>query len=819
MSLTHGHQMNEIASQSQIHSPSQAAQGVTLPILGMTCATCVGRVEKALNALHSVHASVNLASESATIQFDPLATSAAQLVRAIEDAGYDVGQETFALKIGSMTCASCVSRVEKALSAVPGVTKAVVNLATESAHVEATAGLTHQDQLIKAVEDAGYEAELIVDSAKDQALAEAKDTAQRQRETLRMSAALVLAAPLLLPMLGYDIAGWVQFLLATPVQVIIGARFYVAAWKAVRNGAGNMDLLVALGTSTAYVYSIWLLVFAPGHHHHYYFEASSVVIALVVMGKWLEGRAKRSTSSAIRALMALRPATAMIEREGVETEVPLSAIVTGDIVIVRPGQSLPVDGIVLSGHSSVDESLLTGESLPIEKSLGDKVTGGSINGDGLLRISTTAIGAQSVLSRIIALVEGAQAKKAPVQKLVDQVAAIFVPVVLLCAVLAFLGWWLILNDPANGLIAAVAIMVIACPCALGLATPTAFMVGTGVAARAGILIRDPEALEHAQKVDVVLIDKTGTLTQGHPSLIDIIATDNLATKEVLKLSAQVQKGSEHPLARAFLTAAADITFSPADNITAIRGQGVEGDVEGSRIIIGNRRLMETHGVDLASVAQQAEQSESLGRTVMFIARQALDNSQAARLIGMASVADAIKPQAKAAIAALRALGVKPILLTGDNERTARAVANQLGIEDVRAGVLPDGKAHVVESLRSAGHKIAMVGDGVNDAPALASADVGMAMGTGSDVAIEAAGMTLMYGDPRLIADAISISRATYSKIKMGLFWAFFYNVLGIPLAATGQLDPMIAGAAMALSSVSVVTNALLLRRWRSSSQN
>ena len=717
-----------------------------------------------------------------------------------------------------MTCASCVGRVEKALSAVPGVTKAVVNLATESAHVEATAGLTHQDQLIKAVEDAGYEAELIVDSAKDQALAQAKDTALRQRETLRMIAALVLAAPLLLPMLGYDIAGWVQFLLATPVQVIIGARFYLAAWKAVRNGAGNMDLLVALGTSTAYVYSIWLLVFAPGHHHHYYFEASSVVIALVVLGKWLEGRAKRSTSSAIRALMALRPATAMIEREGVETEVPLSAIVTGDIVIVRPGQSLPVDGIVLSGHSSVDESLLTGESLPIEKSLGDKVTGGSINGDGLLRISTTAIGAKSVLSRIIALVEGAQAKKAPVQKLVDQVAAIFVPVVLLCAVLAFLGWWLVLNDPANGLIAAVAIMVIACPCALGLATPTAFMVGTGVAARAGILIRDPEALENAQKVDVVLIDKTGTLTQGHPSLIDIIATDHLTASEVLKLSAQVQKGSEHPLARAFLTAAAEMTFSPADNITAIRGQGVEGDVEGSRIIIGNRRLMETHGVDLASVAQQAEQSESLGRTVMFIARKALDTSQAARLIGMASVADAIKPQAKDAIAALRALGVKPILLTGDNERTARAVANQLGIEDVRAGVLPDGKAHVVESLRSAGHKIAMVGDGVNDAPALASADVGMAMGSGSDVAIEAAGMTLMYGDPRLIADAIRISRATYSKIKMGLFWAFFYNVLGIPLAATGQLDPMIAGAAMALSSVSVVTNALLLRRWRSSTQ-
>ncbi len=818
MSLTHGHQMNEIASQSQLPSPSQAAQGVTLPILGMTCATCVGRVEKALNALHGVHASVNLASESATIQFDPLATSAAQLVRAIQDAGYDLGQETFALKIGSMTCASCVGRVEKALSAVPGVTKAVVNLATESAHVEATAGLTHQDQLIKAVEDAGYEAELIVDSAKDQALAQAKDTALRQRETLRMIAALVLAAPLLLPMLGYDIAGWVQFLLATPVQVIIGARFYLAAWKAVRNGAGNMDLLVALGTSTAYVYSIWLLVFAPGHHHHYYFEASSVVIALVVLGKWLEGRAKRSTSSAIRALMALRPATAMIEREGVETEVPLSAIVTGDIVIVRPGQSLPVDGIVLSGHSSVDESLLTGESLPIEKSLGDKVTGGSINGDGLLRISTTAIGAKSVLSRIIALVEGAQAKKAPVQKLVDQVAAIFVPVVLLCAVLAFLGWWLVLNDPANGLIAAVAIMVIACPCALGLATPTAFMVGTGVAARAGILIRDPEALENAQKVDVVLIDKTGTLTQGHPSLIDIIATDHLTASEVLKLSAQVQKGSEHPLARAFLTAAAEMTFSPADNITAIRGQGVEGDVEGSRIIIGNRRLMETHGVDLASVAQQAEQSESLGRTVMFIARKALDTSQAARLIGMASVADAIKPQAKDAIAALRALGVKPILLTGDNERTARAVANQLGIEDVRAGVLPDGKAHVVESLRSAGHKIAMVGDGVNDAPALASADVGMAMGSGSDVAIEAAGMTLMYGDPRLIADAIRISRATYSKIKMGLFWAFFYNVLGIPLAATGQLDPMIAGAAMALSSVSVVTNALLLRRWRSSTQ-
>ncbi len=797
-------------------STAQSLETLKMPIEGMTCATCVGRVEKALNALPGVEASVNLASESATIHFDPKTIDPMQLVTSIEQAGYDVPQETFALKIGSMTCASCVSRVEKALSAVPGVTRALVNLANESAYVEARSGLTSPGLLIKAVEDAGYEAELILESAESQALAEEKDKAQRQRETIRMVAALALAAPLLLPMLGVDIPGWVQFLLATPVQFLIGWRFYVAAWKAVRNGAGNMDLLVALGTSTAYFYSIWLLVFAPGHHHHYYFEAASVVIALVVMGKWLEGRAKRSTTSAIRALMALRPATAFVERDGIETELPIGAIVTGDIVIVRPGQSLPVDGIVLAGHSSVDESLLTGEGMPIEKSVNDAVTGGSINGDGLLRIRTTAIGAQSVLSRIIALVEGAQAKKAPVQKLVDQVAAIFVPVVLICAVLAFLGWWLIMNDPANGLIAAVAVMVIACPCALGLATPTAFMVGTGVAARAGILIRDPEALEHAQNVDTVLIDKTGTITQGHPSLIEISGTDNLASDEVLRLTAGVQKGSEHPLARAFLNAASEMDLTPANNITAIRGQGVEGDIDGDRIIIGNRRLMESHGIDLSSVTQQAEQSESLGRTVMFISRKTKENNLTARLIGLASVADAIKPQAKDAIDSLRALGVRPILLTGDNERTALAVAHQIGLEDVRAGVLPDGKAQVVDSLRNQGHKIAMVGDGVNDAPALAAADVGMAMGTGSDVAIEAAGITLMHGDPRLIVDAISISRATYNKIKMGLFWAFIYNVLGIPLAATGQLDPMIAGAAMALSSVSVVTNALLLRRWQSS---
>ena len=659
---------------------------VVLPVEGMTCATCAGRIETALNRLPGVTANVNLANETAQIDFDPAQTAAPALAEAIENAGYSVPHETRELTIGGMTCATCSGRVEKALRAVPGVVKAEVNLATEKATVEGVGGVMRPADLILAVQDAGYTAEIITGDAERDAEIARKDEAARRRETIRMIVALALAAPLTLPMFGVELSPWLQLALATPVQFIIGARFYVAAWKAVRAGAGNMDLLVALGTSTAYFFSIWLMRSGAGHHGHLYFEAASVVIALVVLGKWLESRAKRSTTGAIRALMALRPDTARIERDGAEVEVPASAVSSGDLVIVRPGERLPVDGLVLDGSSAVDESLLTGESVPVEKRRDDKVTGGSINGSGLLRIRTTAVGAQSTLARIIALVEGAQAKKAPVQKLVDRVAAVFVPVVLLCALATFLGWWLIRGDASAGLIAAVTVMVIACPCALGLATPTAFMVGTGAAARAGILIRDPEALERAHAIDTVLLDKTGTLTQGRPSVTDILVVGDLTPDALLRLAASVQQGSEHPLARAFLEKAAGVQLAPVADFRSIAGQGVEASIDGARIAIGNRRLMSESRVDLAEFEQRAQDLETAGRTVMFIAAL----TPAPRLLGLQAAADVLKPESIDAVKALRAAGVEPILATGDNERTARAVAASVGITDVRAGVLPDG---------------------------------------------------------------------------------------------------------------------------------
>ena len=758
---------------------------IVLSVEGMTCATCANRIETALNRLPGVEASVNLAAETAQISYDPQKTAAPALAAAIENAGYSVPHETRDLKIGGMTCASCVTRVEKALSSVPGVVKAEVNLASEKATVEGVAGILRPADLILAIENAGYTADLVTgDAARDAELAR-KDEDARRRETIRTFAALALAVPLTLPMFGVELSPWLQLALATPVQFVIGWRFYVAAWKAVRAGAGNMDLLVALGTSTAYFFSIWLMAYG-GHHQHLYFEAASVVIALVALGKWLEGRAKRSTTGAIRALMALRPDRARIERDGGEVEVPAEAVAAGDIVVVRPGERLPVDGIVIEGASSVDESLLTGESFPVEKHRDDHVTGGSINGSGLLRIRTTAVGSQSTLARIIALVEGAQAKKAPVQKLVDRVAAIFVPVVLAIALATFLGWWLIKGDPGAGLMAAVSVMVIACPCALGLATPTAFMVGSGAAARAGILIRDPEALERAHGV---------------------------SAKDLIRRAASVQQGSEHPLARAFLERAAGLELSPPQDFASVTGQGVTARIDAALIGVGNRRLMQARGVETGKFDQIAQNLETAGRTAMFVAEL-----EPPKLLGVIAAADVLKDESIEAVQALRAAGVEPILATGDNERTARAVAASVGISTVHAGILPEGKARVIEELRAKGRQVGMVGDGVNDAPALAAADVGMAMGTGADVAMNAAGITLMRGDPRLVADAIAISRATYSKIKQGLFWAFVYNVVGIPLAAFGLLEPMFAGAAMALSSVSVVTNALLLRRWKPSAR-
>ncbi|MBN9563501.1 MAG: cadmium-translocating P-type ATPase [Alphaproteobacteria bacterium] len=779
-------------------------QHVQLAIEGMTCATCAGRVEKALNRLPGVEASVNLAGEIADVRYDAAVLGADRLAEAVEDAGYSVRHDRRELAIGGMTCATCADRLEKALSRLPGVLRAEVNLVTEKAVVEGI-GLRPAD-LIGAAQDAGYAAALLTGDAERERELEATEARRLRRDLVQVVAAVVLTAPLLLPMFGIGLPGWLALALATPVQLVIGARFYVAAWKALRAGTGNMDLLVSLGTSAAYFYSLYLVVSAAAGHT--YFEASAVVITLVRLGKWLETRAKRSTGSAIRALMSLRPDTARVERDGAEIEVPVAAVSVGDVVVVRPGEKLPTDGRVLAGASQVDESLLTGESLPVEKQPDDIVLGGSINGGGLLRVETTAVGEQSMLAQIIALVEGAQATKAPVQRLVDRVASVFVPIVLAVALIAFLGWYLLAGSFAGGLIAAVAVLVIACPCTLGLATPTALMVGTGAAARAGILIRDAEALERAHRLDTVVLDKTGTVTEGRPVVTEIVP-HGAPEAELLALAAAAQTGSEHPLARAVLARAEGMTLPRLEEFQSHAGRGLTACVAGRRIAIGNRALMVEH--DVAPVLEaEARRLEEQGRTVMWVV--ALEPERV--LLGLIAVMDKIKPSAAAAVRRLQAAGIQTVLLTGDNARTAQAVADELSITRVLAEVLPGEKAAEIERLQKQGRRVAMVGDGVNDAPALAQADVGIAMGTGADVAMQAAGITLMRGDPLLVADAIAISRATYRKIRQNLFWAFFYNVIGIPLAGLGLLNPIIAGAAMAFSSVTVVSNALLLRRWR-----
>ncbi len=777
---------------------------VSLPIEGMTCATCAGRVEAALTRLPGVAASVNLATQTAEVRYDPATLGLDRLVGAVADAGYEVPPDRWELAIEGMTCATCAGRVERALAQVPGTTRAEVNLATERAVVEGV-GLSPA-ALIGAVRDAGYDAELQTGDVERERARDAAEAARARRELAQVAAAALLTAPLVLTMAGLALPGWLALVLSAPVQFVIGARFYIAAFKALRAGTGNMDLLVALGTSAAWLYSAWLV--ASGAGGHTYFEAATVVITLVLLGKWLEARARRSTGSAIRALMSLRPQTARVERNGGEIELPAAALVVGDVVVVRPGERLPSDGLLLSGISQVDESLLTGESLPIDKQPGDAVVGGAINGSGLLRIETTAIGEHSLLARIIALVGNAQAKKAPVQRLVDRVAAVFVPVVLACALLTLLGWTLLAGNFPAGLVAAVAVLVIACPCALGLATPTALMAGTGAAARAGILIRDVEALERAHRIDTVILDKTGTLTEGRPVVTDIVP-QGISEDALLALAAAAQTGSEHPLARAVLARAAGLTLPPLGAFQSQPGRGLTAQVGGRRVAIGNRALMAAHGV-APSLAAAAERLEVQGRTVTWIA--ALEPAPV--LLGLIAMMDQIRPTAAAAVRRLQAAGIETVLLTGDNARTAQAVAAELGIVRVLAEVLPEGKAAEVGRLQQAGRRVAMVGDGVNDAPALALADVGIAMGGGADVAMETAGITLMRSDPLLIADALAISRATWRKIRQNLFWAFFYNVLGIPLAGLGLLNPMIAGAAMAFSSVTVVSNALLLRRWR-----
>ena len=784
----------------------------SFPIVGMTCASCVARVEKSLAAVPGVHdATVNPATESATVHADA-GVDLATLRAAVSEAGYAVPEKHISLQIQGMTCASCAGRVEKALLAVHGVVSAEVNLATEKAEVTVgdDAGAA---ALTAAVEGAGYSARAVDEGAPGV-------VAAKRADWWPIAVAAALSLPLLLPMLGapfgrhWMLNGWLQLALATPVQFWLGARFYVAAWKAVRAGAGNMDLLVALGTSAGYGLSVWQLLRNPdGAMPHLYFEASAVVITLVLLGKWLETRAKRQTTEAIRALNALRPEIARVRRGGLDIDLPAAQVRVDDLVVVRPGERLPVDGEIVEGASQVDESLITGESLPVEKNVGDKTTGGSVNGEGLLLIRTTAVGAESTLARIVRLVESAQTKKAPIQRLVDRVSAVFVPVVIGIAALTLLAWGLGTGNWQMAILNAVAVLVIACPCALGLATPTAIMAGTGVAARHGILIKDAEALEVAHAIKIVAFDKTGTLTEGKPEMIALDAVDGDRVA-MLSASAAIQAGSEHPLARAVLAAASreQTQFPLAAQTRAVAGRGMAALVGGRELRLGSGRFMGELKIDVSAMSARAAQLQSEGRTVSWLG----DVTDQPRLIGLLAFGDTIKPSAAHGVQLLHAQGVRTVLVTGDSRGSAEAVAKELGIGEVRAEVLPEDKAAIVAELRDNGDRVAMVGDGINDAPALAAADVGIAMSTGTDVAMHAAGITLMRGDPSLVADAIDISRRTYAKIRQNLFWAFAYNVIGIPLAAMGLLSPVIAGAAMALSSVSVVTNALTLRRWKGS---
>ena len=727
------------------------------------------------------------------------------------------------IAIGGMTCASCSGRVERALKKVHGVQEAAVNLATESARIVYADGEQMQARLRRAVRDAGYE-------VRTPAQVDALESVSPWAGVGPVAMGAILSAPLALPMVGdlfgqhWMLPAWLQFLLATPVQFILGARFYKAGWHALLSLNGNMDLLVSIGTTAGWALSVWLWLSAPdGAMVHLYFEGSAVVITLVLLGKWLEARAKRQTTAAIRALHALRPDVAhWLGRDG-EVDVPVADVLVGDRIAVKPGERFPVDGTLQEGTTEVDESMLTGEPLPVRKDLGDKLTGGSINGEGRVVLQVTAVGVDTVLARIIRLVEDAQAAKAPIQRLVDQVSAVFVPVVLVLALATLLGWWLTGHPFETAVIHAVAVLVIACPCALGLATPAAIMAGTGVAAQHGILIKDAQALELAHKVDVVAFDKTGTLTLGRPRLSALLVLTEMTKDEALTIAASLQSGSEHPLARAVLSQAQQqsIAIVAPQRLQAVPGSGTDGTVGVRQFCIGSLRWMTELGVSLGPLATQSAALQAEGATVSAMAER---TAHGLVLRALMAFADEPKPGASEALAALRARGIHVVMVSGDNRGAAEAMGRRLGLNpeagEIMAEVLPGDKAALVAQLKAGvqakpgRHTVAMVGDGVNDAPALAAADVGLAMGNGTDVAMHAAGITLMRGDLALVAAALDISDRTVAKIRQNLFWAFAYNVAGIPLAAFGYLNPVVAGAAMALSSVSVMSNALLLKRWR-----
>jgi P-type Cu+ transporter len=814
---------------------AKGLERIDLPITGMSCASCALKIEKGLAKVEGVsQATVNFAAEKATVVFHPDQTDVSHLIEKVKDLGYGAKVEKVTLPIQGMTCASCVNKVEKALNSVKGVVQASVNFATERASVEYIPEEVSIRDLKKVVQEAGYQ----VLEVKEEDIVE-KERLAREAELSRLKLKFILGAILLVPILilmygasffekwiglSKEVNFFLQFLLATPVQFWVGWQFYVGFWKATKHKTSDMNTLIAVGTSAAYLYSLIVtfvpyLIMVKGLMIDVYFDTSAAIIVLILLGRFLEARAKGKTSEAIKKFIGLQPKTARVIRNGNEVDIPIEEVILGDIVVVRPGEKIPVDGIVREGYSSVDESMVTGESLPVEKKVGDIAIGATINKTGTFKFKATKVGKDTVLSQIVRLVQEAQGSKPPIARMVDVIASYFVPVVISIAIVTFIVWYFFGPHPAltYAFLNFVAVLIIACPCALGLATPTSIMVGTGKGAENGILIRGAEALETAHQLNTIILDKTGTLTKGEPSVTDIIESKNFTKKEVLTLAASAEKGSEHPLGESIIKKAKeeDLSFLPSKDFHAIPGHGIEAMIDSKKILLGNLGLMEERNVVLNGLLERAEHLSNEGKTPMFLAVE----GEAA---GIIAVADTLKENSKEAVEALHRMGLEVVMLTGDNQRTAKAIAYQIGIDRVLAEVLPEKKAEEIKRLQAEGKKVGMVGDGINDAPALAQADVGIAIGTGTDVAMESSDITLIGGDLRGIVTAIALSKATIRNIKQNLFWAFAYNTILIPVAAGVLfpffgilLNPIFAAGAMAFSSVTVVSNALRLRRFKS----